>query len=55
MAGFDERYQLAVAMAKTCRLPIKCASDLEVKLGLRHTALTLNVIKTRMRHCRWFG
>ncbi len=37
MAGFDKRYQV---------------TDLEVKLGLRHTALTLNVIKTRMRHCQ---
>ena len=46
MAGFDKRYQLAVAMAKTCRFAHKMRiTDLEVKLGLRHTALTLNVIK----------
>ena len=53
MAGFDKRYQSAVAMAKTCRFAHKMRiTDLEVKLGLRHTALTLNVIKTRMRHCQ---
>ena len=51
--GFDKRYQSAVAMAKTCRFAHKMRiTDLEVKLGLRHTALTLNVIKTRMRHCQ---
>ena len=53
MARFGERYQSALSVAKTCHFAHKMrVTDLEVKLGLRHTALTLNVIKSRLRHCQ---
>ena len=53
MAGFDARYQSAVEMAKTCRFSSKMlVTDLEDQLGLRQTALTLQRVKSRLRHCQ---
>ena len=53
MAGFDARYQSAVEMAKTCRFSRKMlVTDLEDQLGLRQTALTLQRVKSRLRHCQ---
>ena len=52
MRSFASRYQSALKAAKTCHHAHKMrVTDLESRLGLRHTALTLRLIKSRMRHC----